>query len=130
MTLATYGLTEALGTALAVFFLVIWLWILISIIGDLFRDHKLSGWAKAIWIFFLATITPLAALVYLIARGGGMRERAIAQQAELQDQMSSYIREQAATGSPASELEKLSSLRANGTLTDEEFAKLKAKITG
>ncbi|CAB4879306.1 MAG: SHOCT domain-containing protein [Actinomycetes bacterium] len=130
MTLATYGLTEALGTALAVFFLVIWLWILISIISDLFRDHKLSGWAKAIWIIFLVTITPLAALIYLIARGGGMRERAIAQQAEVQDQMNSYIREQAATGSPASELEKLSSLHEKGKLSDDEYAKMKAKITG
>jgi ABC-type multidrug transport system fused ATPase/permease subunit len=130
MTLATYGLTEALVTTLAIFFFVIWIWILITIIGDLFRDHEESGVKKAIWILFLVFIPFLTALLYLIVRGGGMRDRAVAEQAAVQKQMNQYIREQATAASPADELEKLSALRDKGTISAEEYEAMKAKITG
>ncbi len=81
MPLASYELGDGLLTVLSIFFLIIWIWILIFILTDLFRDHELSGWAKAIWLLFLVFLTPITALVYLIARGGGMRDRAIAAQA-------------------------------------------------
>lgn len=125
-----FGLNEALVTVLAIFFFVIWIWILITIISDLFRDHETSGWVKAFWILFLVVIPFLTALVYLIVRGKGMRDRAIAEQAEIQKQMNQYIREQAASASPADELAKLADLRDKGTISAEEYEKLKAKVTG
>jgi len=130
MPLASYGLGEALVTTLAIFFLVLWFWILITIISDLFRDHETSGAVKALWLFALIFLTPLAAFVYLIFRGSGMRERAIKQQQEMQGQMNDYIREQAAVASPATELERLSGLHDKGKLTDAEYEKLKGQITG
>jgi len=124
-----FGLPEALVTVLAIFFFVIWIWILITIISDLFRDHETSGWVKAAWILFLVVIPFLTALIYLIVRGKGMRDRAIAEQAEIQKQMNQYIREQAASASPADELAKLAELKEKGTISAEEYEKLKAKIT-
>ena len=72
---ADYSLGDALLTVLEIFLLVIWVWILITIMIDLFRDHEVSGWWKAVWVFFLIIFPFLTALVYLIVRGKGMRER-------------------------------------------------------
>ncbi len=129
LPIATYGLGEALITVAWVFLFVMWFWILITIIGDLFRDHETSGFVKVLWIIFLIVVPFLAAFIYLIVRGSGMRERAVAEQAEIQKQMNSYIREQAGNG-PADQLEKLAKLHDSGKLTDDEYAKMKAAVTG
>lgn len=118
---------EALLLTLQIFFFVVWIWILITILTDLFRDHELSGWAKAAWVIALVLVPFLSALVYLIARGSGMRDRAIKAQADAKQQMDTYIREQAHV-SPADELHKLQELKEKGALSDEEFNKAKAKL--
>lgn len=115
-------------------FLVIFAWIayllvLFQILVDLFwRDHKTSGWVKAIWVVFLFVFPWLAALIYLIARGSGMRERALAQQQEAQKQLDAYVRQTAGGGSAADELAKLAKLHDEHKLSDEEFERAKAKI--
>lgn len=110
-----------------VFLFVIWIWILFAIIADLFRDHEMSGWGKAIWIVFLVFIPFLGALVYLIARGAGMRERTIKAQADAKKHFDDYVRTQAES-SPADELHKLNALREKGALSQEEFDRAKAKL--
>lgn len=128
MPFADINIGEALLVAFEVFFFVVWIWILITILTDLFRDHALSGWAKAAWVLFLVFIPFLTALVYLIARGGGMRDRTIKAQAEAKQHFDSYVREQAHSGSPADELHKLNELKEKGALSSEEFDKAKAKL--
>ena len=86
---------KLLLVAFEVFFFVIWIWILITILTDLFRDHEMSGWAKAAWVLFLVFIPFLTALIYLIARGSGMRDRTIKAQAEAKQHFDAYVREQA-----------------------------------
>ncbi len=127
MPLADISFGEALLVAFEVFFFVIWIWILITILTDLFRDHEISGWAKAAWVLFLVFIPFLTALIYLIARGNGMRDRTIKAQAEAKQHMDSYIREQAHV-SPADELHKLNDLKEKGAISAEEFEKAKAKL--
>jgi hypothetical protein len=129
LPLADINLGEALLLAFEIFFFVIWIWILITILSDLFRDHELSGWAKAVWVLFLVFIPFLTALIYLIARGEGMRERAIKAQAEAKQHMDAYIREQAHS-SPADELHKLNDLKEKGAISAEEFDRAKAKLIG
>ena len=129
MYIADYDLGDALLTTLAIFFLVIWIWVLITIISDLFRDHELSGGWKAVWLFLLLFFPYITAFVYLIARGTGMRERAMRQAAETQQATESYIRDVAQT-SPVDELAKLNDLRQQGAITDEEFNRMKAKLVG
>jgi hypothetical protein len=127
LLLANFSLGDALLLALEIFFFVIWIWILITILSDLFRDHKLSGWAKAAWVLFLVFIPFLTALIYLIARGNGMRERALKAQAEAKHHMDAYIQQQAHS-SPADELHKLNDLKEKGAISSEEFDKAKAKL--
>jgi hypothetical protein len=124
---ADYTLGDALLTVLEIALLVIWIWILITIMIDIFRDHELSGWAKAAWVFFLIFVPFLTALIYLIARGHGMRDRAIQHQAELQKASEQYIKHVAGT-SPVDELHKLSELKDKGSISQEEYDKLKAQI--
>ena len=127
MPLADVSFGDLLLTVFEIFLFVIWIWILFTIIGDLFRDHKMSGWAKALWIIFLVFIPYISMLVYLIARGSGMRERAMQAQSEAKHHFDSYVQEQAHT-SPADELHKLNDLKEKGALTYEEFDQAKAKL--
>ena len=108
-----------------------WIWLLITIFGDLFRDHELSGWAKAGWVLFLVVLPWLGALVYLIARGRAMNERAREQAARNEQDFRRYV-QQAAASSPstADELAKLADLRDRGTISAEEFAQAKARLLG
>ncbi|HEY5141978.1 MAG TPA: SHOCT domain-containing protein [Solirubrobacteraceae bacterium] len=128
MVLASIGNGSVLLDIVVIFFFVIWIWILVVILSDLFRDHELSGWLKAVWVLFLVFIPFLTALVYLIARGQGMRDRSIAQQAEAKKQFDQYVQEQATAASPAEELAKLSDLKDKGTISQEEFDAQKAKL--
>jgi len=128
LPIADISFGELLLIALEVFFFVIWIWILITILSDLFRDHELSGWGKAAWVLFLVFIPFLTALIYLIARGSGMRDRTIKAQAEAKQHFDQYVREQAHAGSPADELHKLNELKEKGALSAEEFEQAKAKL--
>jgi hypothetical protein len=131
MVLADVTFGQVLLAVLEVFLFAAWLMILFVIIGDLFRDHQISGWGKAAWVIFLIFVPFLAALIYLIARGDGMRERALAAQHEQQKHLDAYIRQTAGSGgTPADELTKLSQLHDQGKLTDQEFEQAKAKIVG
>lgn len=71
MPLADVSFGDLLLTVFEISLFVIWIWILFTIIGDLFRDHDMSGFSKAIWIIFLVFIPYISMLVYLIARGSG-----------------------------------------------------------
>jgi ABC-type multidrug transport system fused ATPase/permease subunit len=125
--LAEISFGESLLLVFEFFLLFAWIWILISIISDLFRDHELSGVAKAVWVFFLVFLPFLGVLIYLIVRGDGMRDRTIKAQAEAKQHFDSYVREQAHT-TPADELHKLNELKEKGALSAEEFDRAKSKL--
>ncbi|MGV1047589.1 MAG: SHOCT domain-containing protein [Solirubrobacterales bacterium] len=129
MVLADVSFGDLFLLVVEIFLFVIWIWILFTIIGDLFRDHELSGWAKALWILFLVFIPFLTMLVYLIARGSGMRDRALKEQADTKKHFDEYVRTQA-HASPADELHKLNDLKEKGALSAEEFDRAKAKLLG
>jgi hypothetical protein len=127
LLLADVSFGELLLIVLEIFFFVIWIWILFTIISDLFRDHEMSGWGKAVWVFFLIFLPFITALIYLIARGNGMRDRTIKAQADAKKHFDEYVRE-TAHSSPADELHKLQELKEKGALTDDEFQQAKAKL--
>ena len=129
MLIAAYELGDALLTTLAIFFMIVYIWVVITILLDLFRDHEISGWSKAFWFLFLVFIPYLTAFVYLIVRGSGMRDRAIKEQADAKKHFDEYVRETAAV-SPVDELHKLDQLKQSGGVTEEEYNKMKAKIIG
>lgn len=129
LPLADVNFGEMLLLVLEVFLFVAWLWILFAIISDLFRDHEISGWGKAAWVFFLLILPFLGALIYLIARGDGMRDRTIKEQEDMKSHFDAYVREQAGASS-ADELHKLNDLKEKGALSPEEFERAKAKLLG
>ena len=104
-----------------------YLWAVIAIITDLFRDHKLNGWWKAVWIIFLIFVPFLTALVYLIARGSGMSERAQKEARQVQAATDDYIRATAGAASPSDEIAKAKALLDAGTISPAEYDQLKAR---
>ena len=126
----SYPLLGAFWTIFMIFLWVIWIWILIRVFIDIFRSRDLSGWAKALWFVFVLFIPIIGVLVYLIARGDSMSERA-EQQARQQDtEFRGYVQE-AAADSPAStadQLAQLADLRDRGVITAGEFERQKAKV--
>jgi hypothetical protein len=124
----SYPLLGAFWTIFEIFLWVIWIWILIYVFIDIFRSRDLSGGAKALWFIFVLFIPLVGVLVYLIARGGEMHERAV-QQAQQQDQEARrYIQDVAGEPSSADQLAKLADLRDRGVITADEFEREKAKI--
>ena len=109
------------------FVFIAYLFALFAIIGDLFRDHKLSGWWKAVWIIFLIFVPFLTALIYLIARGNGMAERSQKEAKQYQAATDQYIRQTVGAASPSDEIAKAKALLDSGTINQAEYDQLKAK---
>lgn len=115
-------------TTLWIFLLFAWLMVLFYILSDLFRDHQLSGWLKAVWIILLIFVPFLTALVYLIARGKGMQQRALSEAKRFQKAQEDYIRDVSQSGaSPTEQIAQAQKLLDSGAITAEEFQRLKAK---
>ena len=124
----SYPLLGAFWTIFEIFLWVLWIWILIYIFIDIFRSHDLSGWGKALWFIFVLFIPLIGVLVYLIARGSSMHERAV-KEAQQQDQaFRAYVQDAAGSGNTADQLAKLADLRDRGVITPAEFEQQKAKI--
>ena len=109
------------------FLFIAYLMVLFWIIIDLFRDRGVSGWVKAIWIVALIFLPMLTAVIYLIARGPGMADRQAAQVQQIRAQQDAYIRDVAATVSPADQIAKAKELVDSGAISQTEFEALKAK---
>ncbi len=108
---------------------VIWIWLLIMVFADIFRSHDIGGGVKALWCIFIIILPFLGVFVYLLARGGKMQERNVAQAAQQQKAFDDYVRQTAGSGGDtASQLQKLADLRSQGVITDAEFEAQKAKI--
>ena len=118
-------------TMLIFFMWIIWIWLLITVFIDIFRDKSHSGVAKALWVLFVIVLPLLGVLIYLIVRGDGMHERQMDYAIAQQKRSDEYIRQVAGGSggtSNAEELSKLAQLHKDGVLTDDEFAAQKAKL--
>ena len=124
----SYPLLGVFWTIFEIFLWVIWFWILITVFIDIFRSQDLNGWGKALWFLFVLFIPLIGVLVYLIARGGKMHERAMKVAQQQDQQFRQYVQETASSATPAEQLAKLADLREKGVITDEEFQAQKAKV--
>jgi hypothetical protein len=123
----SYPLLNIFWTMFEFFLWVVWIWLIVMVIIDIFRSRDLSGWAKALWVLFVAVIPLIGVLVYLIARGGAMHERAT-QGALGQDQEFRDLGQQYTGPSTADQLATLADLRDRGVITADEFDREKAKV--
>jgi hypothetical protein len=130
MISTTYPLLDIFWTMLEFFMFFVWIWLLVVIFSDIFRSHDMGGPAKAAWVIFVIIFPLLGVLVYLLARGSSMHERAERQMAQQHKAFDEYVRRAAGSSahSSADELAKLADLKSKGVITDEEFDAQKAKI--
>ena len=130
MLASGYPILDIFLTTLYFFLFIIWIWLLFMVFIDIFRSHDMGGWAKGLWVIFIIVMPYLGVLVYLIARGGKMHERAARQAALQQKAFDQYVKQAAGTPgeSSADQLHKLAGLKDQGILTDAEFEVEKAKI--
>ena len=122
---ADYPFLNVLWTMILFFAWVAWIWIAITIFGDIFRRHDISGWAKAAWVVLIIVLPFLGVLIYLIAQHEGMRERSVKQAETQQAAFDEYVRD--AAGGSAAEIAKAKELLDAGTITQAEFDAIKAK---
>lgn len=106
-----------------IFIFVMWIWLLITVYADLFRRHDVSGFGKVIWVIVLLLLPFLGVFVYLLTQGGGMAERQQARTIEARDELRKFV-----GYSTADELEKLARLKAEGTITEAEYSRLRARL--
>jgi hypothetical protein len=132
MLASNYPLLDFFWTIVEIFVFVIWIWLAIMVFVDIFRSHDMGGWAKAAWVLFVVILPLLGIFVYLIVRGDGMHKREAEQAARQQKAFDAYVRQAAGTSADggADELAKLADLKDRGVITDEEFARMKAKVVG
>ncbi|MEU1038322.1 PLDc N-terminal domain-containing protein [Streptomyces sp. NPDC005551] len=125
-----YPLLNAFWTMLLFFLWIMWFVLLFRIVTDIFRDDRMSGWAKAGWLVFCLVVPFLGVFVYVIARGRNMGRREVAQARAQQEEFNSYIRQTAAGVGPSSvdELARLSEIRDRGDITDDEFRRAKELV--
>jgi hypothetical protein len=124
---ADYPFLDILGTMLIFFAWVIWFWILIRVLVDVFRRHDLSGWGKAGWTLFMIVVPFLGVLIYLIAHGQDMGKRDVEQARAQRAQFDDYVKSVAAEDGGAAQIAQAKSLLDSGTITQEEYDRLKAK---
>lgn len=121
---------EVLWTGFLLFIWIAWIWLVITVLIDIFRSDDLSGWGKAGWTLLVVFLTWIGVLIYLIVRGRSMGERRIAEAAKMQEAQNAYIRQVAAEPQVdvTDQIAKLAQLRDSGALTDDEFQAQKAKL--
>jgi hypothetical protein len=122
---ADYPFLDVFWTIIIFFFWVIWIWIVIQVLVDVFRRHDIGGFAKALWVIFVVIVPWLGVLIYLIVEHDGMRERSVKQASAQKEQFDQYVRE--AAGGSADEIAKAKQLLDQGAITQDEFDALKAK---
>ncbi|WP_411103520.1 SHOCT domain-containing protein [Streptomyces sp. cmx-4-9] len=125
-----YPLLNLFWTMLWLFLWVMWFFLLFKVVTDIFRDHGLSGWAKAGWLVLVLLLPYIGVLIYLIVRGRSMGQREAKSAREHEEAFKAYVQKAAGTsgGSSVDELHKLSTLKDKGDITQEEFDRAKTKL--
>ena len=119
----TFSFGNFLLDVFSIFMFVLWFWLLIMVIGDLFRRHDISGWGKAIWVIVLILIPYLAVFIYLIFQSRGMAERNIQRAQQAREELRHVV-----GFSVADEIEKLARLKSAGTISNDEYARLRGRL--
>ena len=122
---ADYPFMDVLWSMIIFFFWVIWIWIVVTVLVDVFRRHDIGGWAKAAWVVFVVILPWLGVLIYLIAEHDGMRDRRIKEVQGQQQAFDQYVRD--AAGGSAAEIAQAKQLLDSGAITQDEFNAIKAK---
>jgi hypothetical protein len=108
---------------LAIFAFVLWFWLLITVMGDLFRRRDISGLSKALWLILLIIFPYLGVIIYLVSQSRDMAERSNQRMQQAREEIRHIV-----GFSAADEIEKLGRLKNSGAISDEEYARLRARV--
>lgn len=128
MFASDFGVGQLVWSFLWFFLFVMWIVLVVSVIGDLFRDREASGVTKLLWTVVIVFMPYLGVLLYILLRGRGMAERNIKDAQAQEAAFRQYVQQAAGTGGPADQLAKLVELHEKGKISDAEFASMKSKI--
>jgi Mn2+/Fe2+ NRAMP family transporter len=125
MLATDYPFLNILWTMIIFFAWVIFIWVAITVLIDVFRRHDVGGWTKAAWVVLVIVLPFLGVLLYLLVNHDGMAKRS-AKQAEAQKaQFDEYVRD--AAGGSASEIAKAKELLDSGAISQQEYDQIKRK---
>lgn len=128
MIVATdYPFLDLMWTMIVIVAWILWIWLVIVVLSDLFRRHDASGAKKVLWTLFIIFLPLIGVLVYLVGNGDGMAERSAKRERAAQSQLDDYVRSVADSGSAAAEIERAKGLLDSGAITQAEFDAIKAK---
>jgi hypothetical protein len=122
---ADYPFMDVFWSMIIFFSWVIWIWVVIAVLSDVFRRHDIGGFAKALWVIAVVILPWFGVLIYVIFEHNGMRERSMKQAEAQQEQFNQYVRD--AAGGSADQIAKGKALLDEGTITQAEFDAIKAK---
>jgi predicted membrane channel-forming protein YqfA (hemolysin III family) len=118
-----YTFANFMANLFSIFLFILWLWLLMTVFGDLFRRHDVSGLGKVAWVILLVVLPYIGIFAYLLTQGRGMAERSREHSQQVQDRL-----RQTAGFSVADEIEKLDRLKSNRSISEEEYARLRARL--
>jgi hypothetical protein len=118
-----FSFTNFLADAFTIFMFILWFWLFITVAGDLFRRHDIGGWGKAAWVIGLVVAPFVGVFAYLITQGRGMTDRNIQQSQHAREEFRRVL-----GFSVADEIEKLDRLKKSGSITADEFSRLRARL--
>jgi len=124
---SSYPFLEVFWTMLIFFVFVIWIWILIGVVADIFRRHDTSGLAKVLWIVFIVVLPYLGVFAYLLVEHRGMAERTVKRQESAQQQFDQYVQSTVAKGDPTEQIARAKQLLDGGAIDRAEFETLKRR---
>ena len=120
-----FTFTNFITDAFAIFMFVLWFWLLITVSGDLFRRHDVSGLAKVLWVIAFVLFSYIGVFAYVLTQGRGMAERNQARAKEARDELRQIV-----GFSAADEIAKLDRLKSAGSISGQEYSQLRAKLVG
>jgi predicted PurR-regulated permease PerM len=127
MLIADYPFLSFFWDVLLLFAWLTWFWLAITVFSDLFRRRDISGWMKTVWVILVIVLPFIGVFVYLIAEHGGMAERNVKQVQQSQQEFDSYVKSVASRTDPSEQIASAKQLLDTGTISTDEFDRLKAK---
>lgn len=124
---SSYPFLEVFWSMLIFFAFFIWIWLLFSVFGDLFRRHDASGLAKVAWIVLVIVLPYLGVFIYLIAEHQGMTERTLKREQAAKGEMDQYVRSVAGGNDPSSQIASAKELLDKGAINQAEFDQIKQR---
>ena len=118
-----FTFTNFVTDVFAIFIFIVWFWLLITVFGDLFRRHDVSGFVKVLWVILLLVLPYIGVFAYLLTQGHGMAQRNQARVQETRDELRQFV-----GFSVGDELAKLDQLKSKGSITEQEYGRLRAKL--